>query len=162
MVTGEMGEPFATYFRLSDEIKNSRDINAKLAACEESFKILPEFVRLWMKDSKKLPDSIMCRDVAPVLYARLGRWVEARAAINKCRFAGAYEDGGKGALAHLERYRAAAERALEFLKNNPGYKQKDLYKALPDVDRDCLKEFTRSSLLIRKVKVGSTNELYLQ
>ena len=161
LVEQELGEPFATYFRLSEEIKSERDIEKKLAACEASFEILPAFVRESLKDSPKLPDTILCRDEAPKLYLRLGRWAQAEAAIKKCRQAGAYDDGGRSALEHLKRYRSAAESALAFLESHAGFLQKDLYKALPDVDRDCLKEFARSSQLIRKVKSGSTNKLYL-
>lgn len=95
-------EPFKTYYRLSDEIRFGKDIQAKLAECEESYKILGDFVRAYLKDSNKLPDTIICRDIGVELYLRLGQWDKARAAINKIALAGAYNDGGQSALNHLE------------------------------------------------------------
>lgn len=157
----DMGEPFKTYFRLSDEIKNSKDVQTKLAACEASYKILGDFVHEWMKDSTRLPSTILCRDVGVELYLRLGEWSKARIAIAKIAAAGAYTDGGREALHHLERYRRTAELAIEFLRANAGFLQRNIYRALPDADKDCLKSFTRSSLLIRKEKSGNTNKLYL-
>lgn len=153
-------EPFKTYYRLSDEIKFSKDVQAKLAACEASYDILGDFVRAWLKDTAKLPDTILCRDVGVELYLRLGQWDKARVAINKIATAGAYSDGGQDALNHLERYRQAADSAIKFLRANPGFQQNKIYDALPEVDHDCLKNFIRSSYLIRKEKSGNTNRLY--
>ena len=158
----ELGEPFKTYFRLSDEIQHSKDIQTKLAACEETYKILPEFVRAYLKDSNRLPDTILCRDVGVELYMRLGQWSAARTAVEKCAAAGVYSDGGQAAFDYLERYRRTAELALAFLKSNPRFLQKNIYRALPEADKKCLKSFTRSSLLIRKEKSGNTNKLYPQ
>ena len=161
LAEGELGELFKTYFRLSDEIQHSKDVQRKLAACEATYKIPPEFVRAYLKDSDKLPDTILCRDVGVELYMRLGQWDKARAAINKIAAAGAYSDGGQAASDYLNRYQHAAELALKFLKSNPGFLQKNLYRALPEADKDCLKSFARSSFLIRKEKSGNTNKLYL-
>lgn len=160
-VTTGVEEPFKTYFRLSETIQHSKDIQRKLAACEETYKILPEFVRAYLKDSAKLPPVILCRDVGVELYLRLGQWAKARSAIEKCASAGVYSDNGQAAFDYLERYRRAAELAIAFLKNNPGYLQKNIYRAIPDADKDCLKSFTRSTFLIRKEKAGNTNKLFL-
>ena len=160
LVESEVDEPFTTFYKLSEDIRTSRDIADKLAACEASYKILPEFVRLTLADWGKLPDSILCRDEGAKLYMRLGDWSAARSAIDKCIAAGAYPDGGAEALNHLARYEQAARLALAFLDKNPGFPQNKIYKALPAADQDCLKEFVRSSLLIRKEKFGRTNKLY--
>ena len=156
-----VGEPFETYYNLCEEIRTSKDIRAKLAACEEQYKILPEFVRDYLKDSDRLPDTIPCRDMGVEWYLRLGQWAKARAAIEKCIQAGAYDDGGQYALDYFTRYKTTAELALNFIEKNAGFLQKNLYKALPDADKDCLKSFARSSLLIRKEKTGNTNKLFL-
>ena len=155
-------EPFATYFRLSEEIRSGKDIHAKLAACEASYKILWTFVNVYRKDFGRLPDSIPCRDVGVELYLRLGQWDKARAAIELCAKVAAYDDHGKAALEHFNRYKETAELAIDFLRHNEGFLQKNIYKALPDADKDCLKSFVRSSLLIRKEKAGSTNKLYVR
>lgn len=159
--TRGIGEPFETYYNLSEEIRTSKDINAKLAVCEEQYKILPEFVRATLKDFGKLPNTIPCRDMGVEWYLRLGQWAKARAAIEKCIQAGAYDDGGQYALDYFTRYKTTAELALNFIEKNAGFLQKNLYKALPDADKDCLKSFARSSLLIRKEKTGNTNKLFL-
>lgn len=156
-----VGEPFETYFRLSEIIDKSKDIEERLAACEASYKILPRFVRAWLKDSDRLPDTILCRDVGVELYLRLGRWKDARNAIEKCAGAGVYDDDGAAMFDYYERYKHTAELALVFLKANEGYLQKNIYRALPDADQECLRKFTRSSLLIRKEKSGGTNKLYV-
>lgn len=159
---GGIEEPFRTYFQLSDKIQKAKDINAKLAACEESYKILPDFVRAWLAESDRLPDTIRCRDVGVDLYMRQGEWAKARSAIEKCAAAGVYDDDGQAEIDYLERYQQAAQAALSFIEKNPGYLQKNIYKALPEVDRDCLKKFARWSQLIRKEPQGNTNRLYVE
>lgn len=160
LAKSELDEPFKTFYLLSDEIRYSRDIQTKLAACEESYEILGKFVRAYLKDSPRLPPRILCRDVGVELYMRLGQWEKARIAIAKCAAAGAYTDGGSAALEYFKRYQWAAELALAFLKKNPGFLQKNIYRALPEADKECLKSFTRSSYLIRKEPCGKTNQLY--
>ena len=66
-------------------------------------------------------------------------------------------------LEYCEIYKQTVEIAINFLRDNEGFLQKNIYKALADtnVDTDCLKDFTRSSLLIKKVKKGGTNQLFL-
>ena len=108
-----MDEPFATYYRLSEIIETSKDIYAKLAACEETYKILPKYVRAELKECGNLPDTILCRDVGIDLYLRLGLWTKARVAINKCILAGVYEDNGQAALDYFNRYKQTAEIVLD-------------------------------------------------
>ena len=157
---GEIGEPFKTYFRLSEIILRGKDIQERLSACEATYDILPAFVREYLKDSPKLPDTIACRDIGVELYLRLGEWDKARSAINKIAAAGAYGDNGLAAFKYFQNYKQTAELALNFLRQNPGFPQNKIYKALIGADKDCLKSFTRSSMMIRKVKAGSTNKLY--
>ncbi len=164
MMESGIGEPWETFFRLSTEIEKNKDIYKKIAACEASYEILPEIVRLFKKDGG-LPPSILCRDSGPWLYMRLGKWEAARAAIQKCIDANAYEykSDGKGALLDLKDYRVSAEIACSFLSQNPGFLQSKLYKALADTkaDSDYLKDFTRYSMLIRKEPQGRTYKLFL-
>lgn len=164
MLEAGPGEPWETYFRLADEIDKNKDIYRKIDACEASYEILPEVVRLFKKDGG-LPPAIMCRDSGPWLYMRLGKWNAARAAIQKCIDAKAYEykSDGKDAILDLEDYRVAAEIACSFLSQNPGFLQSKLYKALADTkaDSNYLKDFTRYSMLIRKEPQGKTYKLFL-
>lgn len=152
------GEIYDTYDRLCYVIQNSKSTAKRLAACEESYEILPAFVRANLRDFGNIPNSIPCRDYGVEMYMRQGEWAKARSAIEKCAAAGVYDDDGQEMYDYLERYQQAA---LSFLEKNPGYLQRNLYKALPEVDRDCLKKFARSSQLIRKEPQGNTNRLYV-
>ena len=156
-----VGEVYDAYYRLSEVIQRSKSISQKLAACEETYEILPEFVRVNLRDFGSLPDTILCRDVGIELYLRLGRWEEASTAIEKCAAAGVYDDDGAEMFDYFNRYKRTAELALDFLNANAGFLQKNMYRALPDADQECLKKFTRSSMQIRKEKSGSTNKLYV-
>jgi len=156
------GEIYDTYDRLCYVIQNSKSTAKRLAACEESYEILPAFVRANLRDFGNIPNSIPCRDYGVEMYMRQGEWAKARSAIEKCAVAGVYDDDGQEMYDYLERYQQAAQAALSFLEKNPGYLQRNLYKALPEVDRDCLKKFARSSQLIRKEPQGNTNRLYVE
>lgn len=156
------GEVYDTYYRLCEVIQHSKSTAKKLAACEESYEILPAFVRVNLRDFGSLPDSIPCRDVGVELYLHLGEWAKARSAIEKCAVAGVYDDDGQEMYDYLEKYQRAATAALQFLRENPGYLQRNIYDALPEVDRESLKKFTRSSLLIKKERSGNTNKLYVE
>lgn len=164
MMEAGPGELWKTYFRLSTEIEKNKDIYRKIEACEASYEILPEISRLFKKDGG-LPPRIMCRDSGPWLYMRLGQWNAARAAIQKCIDAKAYEDkqDEDDALKDLEEYRISAEIACSFISRNPGFLQSKLYKTLADTNAnsDYLKEFTRASMLIRKEKQGRTYKLFI-
>ena len=96
---------------------------------------------------------------------RLGKWNAARAAIQKCIEAKAYQtkSDGEDALKDLDDYRTSAEIACSFIFRNPGVLQSKIYKALAntEADSDCLKEFTRASMLIRKEQQGRTNKLFI-
>ena len=161
----DIGEPFKSYFELSEIIVREKDIYKKLEACEKSFDILSQVMKLERNQVGKIPDSIACRDYAPKLYMRLGQWSNAVSAIKKCIKTKAYLDKewGKNMLEYCEIYKQTVEIAINFLRDNEGFLQKNIYKVLADtnVDTDCLKDFTRSSLLIKKVKKGGTNQLFL-
>lgn len=156
------GEVYDSYYRLCEVIQNSKSTAKRLAACEESYEILPAFVRANLRDFGSLPNSIPCRDYGVEMYMRQGEWAKARSAIEKCAAAGVYDDDGQEEFDYLERYQQVAQEALNFLAANPGYLQKNIYKALPEVDKECLKKFCRSSLLIRKEPSGNTNKLYVE
>ncbi len=156
-----MKELFEEYFSLSDVIKADKDFQRRLWACRRSYELLPYFVKGWLAENDELPPTIMCRDVGIKLFIRAGQWYSAECGIKKCIEAGVYLDGGQAALDYLNRYKVAAKSAVKFLLENPGYRQDNIYKALPHVDRDCLKDFIRSSLLIEKIKLTNTNLLYV-
>lgn len=95
LVQRGQGEVYDSYYRLCYVIQNSKSTAKRLAACEESYEILPAFVRVNLRDFGSLPDSIPCRDYGVEMYMRQGEWAKARSAIEKCAAAGAYDDDGQ-------------------------------------------------------------------
>lgn len=151
------------YFKLSETIVNTRlPIDERICACEASYEILPEIIRIF-KSEGSIPPCIACRDYGIDLYFRLGKWSAAAAAIQKCSAAGAFEDAtiAKEIISELAEYKKAAEAAVSWILVHPGFQQNKIYDALPKVSRDALKRFTRSSRLLVKKKVGNTNALYI-
>lgn len=153
------------FYLLSDEIKNSNDINKILEACEASYEILYDVVDIWKKQYNEVPPSILCRDIGPELYMRLGKWEHAVSAILACIEAEAYypnnDEGGQQALTYLNLYSKTAILAVDYIRKNPGTLQREIYRKLPELDQPMLKHFTRCSLQIRKVPYKSTNKLYV-
>ncbi len=152
------------FYSLSQIIERSSDINEQLRACEESYKILWRVVFELTKNQTPLPPVIMCRDKGPELYMRLGDWEKAEHAIDACISAKAYfpnnKSEGRKRRKYLGEYKIVADTAMEFIRNHPGTLQRNLYKNLPDLDRDLLKHFLRCSLQLKKEKSGNTNKLY--
>lgn len=164
----EIEKPFASvkdlfeeYFALSDVIKNGKDFQRRLAACRRSYELLPYFVKYWLAENDELPPTIMCRDIGIKLFMRGAKWDCAESAIKKCAELGLYNDNGQAALNYFNRYKKAAFTVINFLLINPGFKQKNIYKALPDVDKDCLEEIMRSSVIVKKARAGDTNLIYI-
>jgi len=151
------------YFELSEKILAEKDVFKRIEYCNQQFVYLPAFVKSELDSCGSLPPLIACRDWAPKLYMRLGRWADAERAIqNAIRANAYYPDHGEKELAYLYNYRKVANITLEFLKENPGYLQKDIYKALNDQIEDIslLKNFTRWSMQIKKEPYKRTNKLY--
>jgi len=149
------------YFELSEIIRHDKDVRNKLRACRASYKILPYFVKHWLEENDELPPTILCRDVGIKLFMRVGQWYNAELAIKTCAAVGALPDDGQAALDYLRRYKKTVQAAVKLIQDNEGFLQDQIYKALPNADQDCLKDFVRSSLLIDKIKIGKTNALYI-
>lgn len=153
------------YFQLSEKITSAKDISKKIEYCNQQLLLLPYFVKNELNLSGDLPPLIACRDFAPKLYMRLGRWKDAECFIKNCICANAYyPENGQKELLFLSQYRRITEILLDFLNANPGYLQRNVYKSLslPKDDNDILKEIIRWSLLIQKVPCNSTNKLYIK
>ena len=152
------------FYGLQEKIKQSGPLDVRLRYCEQSLEILPEVIKKWRDefDEEPIPPLIVCRDYAPEWYGRLGKWDDAFRVIRFCVDCGAYTaEEGRDALNLLIQRKAASDAALSFISDHPGWKQADIYRMLPNVDRDALKWFTRNSLLIRKEPNGKTNLLFL-
>lgn len=153
------------FYELSFKIESEKDVEKKLYYCEESFKILPAVIKLFIDRDNALPSHILCRDTGPWLYMRLGRFNDARRAIQLCIDCNAYyPETGNEEIAFLNSYENAANIATDFIRKNPGFLQRKIYDALQNdiPDREALKSFIRNSYTLRKVRSGSTNELYIK
>lgn len=152
------------YMEFSYEIQHQKDLLVKLDYCHRQLEVLSFSVDCDLKSMKRLPPFIACREWGPKIYMRLGKWKEAEDFIRECIKANAYfPNKGENELAYLEKYHKIADVILQFLNNNPGYLQKDIYKALNDSidDISIFKNFIRWSLLIKKEPYGKTNKLYV-
>ncbi len=90
-------------------------------------------------------------------------WEKAERALNICIESNAfYPNKGTRSLSDLKRARKASEKALEYIRNNPGVLQKNIYKELKPLKLDdyYLKHFIKCSQQIRKVPEGGTYKLY--
>lgn len=154
---------FALYYQLSDQIEVAQTIQEKLLLCEKMRPVLSGFVSASLEADGHLPPYILCRDYAPIWYMRTGQWDAALGYINFCISCNAYyPEHGDQELQYFSLYRYAAQTAMDFISKNPGCLQNKIYKQIGNsVDKECLKQFVRYSLLIQKVPCGKTNKLYV-
>lgn len=155
-----------TFFMLSTQIESGKEILPKLEACEKSYKILKPVITCFTKDPDGLPPVIACRDQGPYLYIKLGDWDNAEKAIKTCIEANAYESPNDGIyeLDTLETYKKVGEAAIDFIKKNPGFLQKNIYIALQQqIGEDyipALKNFMRQTYIFHKEPHAGSNKLF--
>lgn len=151
-----------SYYGLMQKVQQAQTSEEKGKLLERQLRLLPAFVSNSLIEDE-LPPIIPCRDELPELYMRAGNWKEAERVIKFCMAENAYyPDTGEDSLRYLLNYKTAAETTLKFLKDNPGYLQKNIYKALANAELDdySLKHFIRCSEQIKKVPFQGTNKLY--
>lgn len=154
-----------TYYNLSNIIENSKEVTAKIEACEKSYIILKSVMKLFLSDPDDPPPVILCREYGPYIYRLLGNWEDAERAIHLCMDANAYEEleYGKEELEYLTAYRKVAETAINFIQQNPRFLQKNIYIALlPQIGEEqipILKDFMRETYVFHKQPCKGTNEL---
>lgn len=156
---------YRKYHSYVEEYTLPGSIQKKLRYCEKALKLLPDII---LADLEQEGEIVSIPDVCyvmPELYLRIGEWEQAKATIKYCIECNAYYSDpmlGNDSLSRVDLFRETALIAIDFIKNNPGYLQKNMYRALDGkVDYDCLKHFLRCSEQIKKIKNGATNELYL-
>jgi uncharacterized protein (UPF0128 family) len=113
-----------------------------------------------LRDS--IPPVIPCIQELPHVYCTCSRWDDAirvhKIALGKGLIDKYHLDEVVNNIRNTE---FAHSVTIEFIKNNKGVLQRDIYKKLPHVDRDMLKWIMRYSIDIQKNKNGSTYELYI-
>lgn len=154
---------FTPYFQLSEQVQKPAPLHERLALCEQARPVLAGFVSACLQEDGELPPSIPFRDYAPIWYMRTGQWEAAASYINFCISCKAYFPGdGQAELQYLNCYQRTAQIALEYISQNPGCLQSQIHKLLSgSTDKECLKQFTKFSELIKKVPYDKTNRLYV-
>lgn len=153
----------ATFFKHQRAVYQEKNIIEQIRMCEEDIEKLPEFMAPYLSAGFPAPAALVCRDLLPDLYMRLGEWDHAEEAIQKCIDAKAYSpDDGFAELKAFISYKRISTEALSYIQQNPGCLQRNIYKAFPyeGMEREQLKYFLRYSQQVRKIKHGNTNELY--
>lgn len=152
------------YYNLSEAIFSEKDWKKKLELCHKQLEILPFWVKTELETSDSLSPVVACRDWGSKIYMYNGDWRSAEKFIQKCVLANAYyPNHGEAELQELYEYRKVAETTISFLEKNPGFLQKNIYKALSGIvsDISILKRFTRWSNQIRKEPFERTNRLFI-
>ena len=155
-----------TFFRLSNKIQHGNKVFPKIEACEKSYRILKPVINIFKEEPDAFPPVIACREYGPHIYKLLGDWENAERIIRFCIDTGAYEspDDGNAELEYLITYKKVAETAINFIRDNPGFLQKNIYIALrqqiSEENIPILKDFMRETYVFHKQPHGGTNELY--
>ena len=164
--TWDTGHMIEMFFELSGKIQAGKEVLPKIEACEKSYKILKPVIKFFKQDPDGLPPVIYCREYGPSLYSRLGNWEDAERAIKICIEAEAYDDpeDGQTELDYLSACKEVGQAAINFIQNNPGYLQKNIYVALSrDIGEEnipILKNFMRDSYVFHKQPYKGSNKLY--
>lgn len=152
-----------SYFSLITSAQQAKTDEERISYLEQALSVLPQFVMDCMKSDGELPPVVPPRDTLPELYMRYGNWEKARETVDFCSSVKAFQKSEYADMIELIDVRqAAAEGLLDFLNENPGFIQKNVYKepALSAYNHDALVWVCRSFKLIRKEKSGNTNKLY--
>ncbi len=162
----EESKETSEFYNLSDIIEHGSDIHDRIKACEKSLELLPGFVNTYLEMDGELPPYILCRDKAPLLYMQIGEWDKAIETVKYCIQINAFfpPEEGQEALEYCQNYQKTAEKIILFLREHPGFLQKDIYKTanLDESEKPNARHFCRYSLLLRKEPYGKTYRLYVK
>lgn len=151
------------YFSAIEKASLSKNDDDRILYLEKALSALPEFISHCKEFNDELPPGVPPRDTLPELYMRYGEWIKAQRTVNECFSMGALtKEEYIDIIEMIEARQTAVEGLLDFLRKNPGYLQKNVYKspALSAYDHNALVWVCRSFKLIRKEKYGNTNKLY--
>lgn len=151
------------FHKHQQELYGEKDINKQIQLCESDLGKLSEFIEPYNSANFPAPKELACRDLLPELYMQLGKWDKAEKTIKKCIEANVYSpDDGSTELKNLAAYKKVATETLSYIQQNPGCLQRNIYKKMgyDGEEKELLKDFLRSSKLIKKVKYNNTNQLF--
>ncbi|MDO4298840.1 MAG: hypothetical protein Q4C59_10275 [Lachnospiraceae bacterium] len=156
---------YEEFYSYGEKYNSPSSTHEKLQYCKKALKLLPDIVLADLEQDGKLIRIPEVCYVMPEMYMRIGEWEKAKETVKYCIACNAYysePEVGESELSYIETFQETALVALEFIKNNPGFLQKNMYKALADkTDHDCLKHFLRCSEQIEKIPYKKTNMLYV-
>lgn len=146
-------------------VDNIRGARAKLALCEKAIPLLSDYVLAGLEQDGDLFQVPYVCDLMIEMYLRIGKCEKAKEYALFFHSVNAYifePDEYADVLSYINTYQHTSQIALDFIANNPGFLQKNMYKALEGrTDHDCLMHFLRCSEQIKKEKNGNTYELYV-
>ena len=151
------------FYKNQQKIREETDINKLIRLCENQLKKLHEFMAPYISAAFEAPVELACRDLLPDLYMRIGKWEKAEKTIKICISEKAFTaEEGSTALAYFESYRRVATETLNYISQNPGCLQRNIYKKMgyEGEEKETLKDFISHSKLIKKVKSNNTNQLF--
>ena len=158
-------ECVTVFFEHHQVILETKDDSKKMKLCEYDLGILSKLMTPYISAGFNSPEYIDCRDLYPELCLKYGLWDKAEKIVIKCIEAKAYypADGSKE-LKYVRKYKKIAIEVSNYINENPGVLQRNIYKKFPfqGVDRDVLKHFLRYNRNLKKEKFGSTNKLYIK
>jgi hypothetical protein len=141
------------YYKTLRQLEKTRDVKRRIQILERQLTLLPAIISEEIERDGHLAPVITCRDELSEIYMRMGDWAAAERTIKFCMRCNAYyPESGEEQLKYLLDYKMAAETAIRFLNENPGYLQKNIYRALKSENLDdySLKHFIRCSGQIKK------------
>lgn len=154
------------FYDCLSNIDNVHGANDKLILCKKAIMFLPDYILQGIAQDGNLFETPYVCGLMIEMYLRIGKWEKAKEYANYFHSINAYifePEEYAETLSRIDIYRHTAQLALDFIEKNPGFLQKDMYKALNGkTDHDCLKHFLRCSEQIQKIKSGSTNKLYIK
>lgn len=151
------------FYDIQQKVYKETNVKKQISICENQIEKLYEFMKPYISAKFSAPEDLACRDLLPKLYMQLGKWEKAEQTITTCINAGAYyPQNGSDALSYFKTYQEVALQTLDYITQNPGCLQRNIYKKMgyEGEEKNILKEFLRCSKLIEKVKYKNTNQLF--
>ena len=101
--------------------------------------------------------------LGPVLYLLIGRFTEAERCVKKFMLLNAYDSPaiGKAIIDDIEVHKKYICRLVSFVKYNPGFYQRNIYKMLPDIPKDWLSGYLYYGKILNRVPYKNSYHLYL-
>lgn len=169
------------YFEITKLLQdNKADIHERINALENLFivmKYMAKYDRLSVNLNKERKYNISCIDglsfdcmqtmniskSGPLLYLLLGRFTDAERCAKEFMSLNAYgtPEIEEAVIRDIQIYKKYVSRLVSFIKSNPGFYQRNIYKTLTDIPKDWLKECLYYIKLLNRIPYKNSYHLYL-